>query len=160
MTTHTTTRTNRPATQRAAGHHYRDHAVTGTPAQLANLIANHRNAGTLVALTPPRPVGDHFQMVIRLREHQPTRPTVRVESVGDHARTRASRPRRTRISVIVTAVTSVIAGLVTAAAYLVGQLVELITTHAGLILGVLALAAVLAAAAARRTSSGRHCPGC
>ena len=162
MSTHTTTRTGRPVTQRAAGHYItRDRTVTGTATQLANLVANHRNAGTLVAMTAPRPVpGDRFQVVIRLREYQPAQPTVRVTSVGEHARTYARRPRRTRLAVIGTAITGTAAGLVAVAAYLIGQLVELITAHAGLILGVLVLVAILAATAARRGSSGRHCPGC
>jgi hypothetical protein len=150
MTTHTT---RRPATERPAGHYInRDHTVTGTPTQLANIVANHRNAGTLVALTEPRRVGDRFQVDIRLREYQPTRPTARV--------IRIRRSRRTRIAVIVTAITATATGLVAVAAYLIGQLVEFVTAHAGLILAVLALAAILAAAVSRRSSGRRHCPGC
>jgi heme A synthase len=158
MTTHT--RTGRPVTDRSAGHYInRNHTVTGTPTQLANILANHRNAGTLVALTAPRPIGDQFQVVIRLREYQPA---VRTASVGEYTRTRIRRPRRgTRIAVIVTAVTGTVAGLAAIGAYLLGQLVEFIAAHAGLILAVLALAAILATAAARRNTSGRrHCPGC
>jgi hypothetical protein len=159
MTTRTQSR--RPVTQRAAGHYInRDHTVTGTSAQLANIVANHRNAGTLVALTAPRPVGDRLQVVIRVREYQTTPPTTRAISVGEHAHTRARRSRRTRVAVIVTAVTGTIAGLLAVAAYLIGQLVELIAAHAGLILAVLALAAVLAGLCTRRSSRGRHCPGC
>jgi len=163
MTTHTTTRTRRPAAERAAGHHTTvigDHTVTGTLAQLANIVANHRNAGTLVALTAPRPVtGDLFQVVIRLREHAPAQPTMRVTSVGEHARTRIRRPRRrTRFAVIVTAITGTVAGLLTVA-YLLGQLVELIATHAASILGVLVLVAILAGLGSGR-SGRRHCPGC
>jgi VIT1/CCC1 family predicted Fe2+/Mn2+ transporter len=158
MTTHTgTIRTGRPVTQRPAGHHIlRDHTVTGTASQLATLVAHHRNAGTLVALTAPRPVtGDRFQVVIRLRERVPARPTVRVTPAGGHART-LRRSRRTRTAVIVTAITGTIAGLVAVAAYLIGQLVELIAAHAALILGVLVLAAIAALAA--RGSGRRHCP--
>lgn len=152
MTTHAT-RHSRPA----AGHYIsRDHIVTGTATQLANILANHRNAGTLVTQTQPRPVGNRFQVTIRVREYQPT---TRVASVGEYARTRVQgRPRRARIAVIVTAITGTIAGLAAVAAYLVGQLVEFISTYAAQLLGVLALAAILAAAAARRSSSnGRHC---
>jgi hypothetical protein len=160
MSTHTTTRTGQPVTDRAAGHYItRDRTLTGTPAQLANVVANHRTAGTLVAMTAPRPVGDRLQVVLRLREFQPTRPTARVSSVGDYAYTRTRHPRRARIAVIATATTGVIAGLVTAAAYLIGQLVELIAAHAGLILGVLALLAILAGVTAG-SSRRRHCPGC
>jgi VIT1/CCC1 family predicted Fe2+/Mn2+ transporter len=165
MTTHATTRPGRPVTPRAAGHHttvLRDHTVTGTPAQLANLIANHRNAGILVALTAPRPVtADLFQVVIRLRETTPTRPLARVTSVGAYARTRARRSRRTRLAVIVTAITGTTAGLLAVTAYLLGQLVELIVAHAAVVLTALALAAVLAGLTGhRRASRRRHCPGC
>jgi hypothetical protein len=164
MTTHTTTRTGRPVTERAAGHYItRDHTVVGTPAQLANLIANHRNAGTFVLASTPCPLtGGRFQTVIRLREPVPAPPTIRFTSVGDHARARmrARRSRRTRIGVIVAAITGTVAGLLAVAAYLLGQLVELITAHAGPILGVLVLAAILAAVAARGGSGRRHCPGC
>lgn len=161
MNAHTTTRPRRPVTERATGQYVnRDHVVTGTPTQLANIVANHRNAGTFVALTAPRPVGDRFRVVIRLREFQPTRPTVRVTSVGEHARTRFRRPRRARIAAIAATATGVVAGLVTAAAFLIGQLVEFVTTHAAPILGVLVLAAILAALAARGSGRRRHCPGC
>jgi hypothetical protein len=134
----------------------RDHTVTGTPVQLAKLVANHRNAGTLIAITAPRPVtGDRFQVVIRLREPEPARRTVRVTSVGEHARILGHRRSRTAVIVGTAAV------LIAAAAFLLGQLVELIAAHAALILGVLALAAILTAIAARRrTSERRHCPGC
>ncbi|MDI6098190.1 hypothetical protein QLQ12_06180 [Actinoplanes sp. NEAU-A12] len=163
MTTHPTTRPGRPATRPAAGHYInRHHTVTGTATQLANIVANHRNAGTFAGMSAPRPVpGDRFQVDIRIREYQPIRPTARVTSAGAYARTRVQRPRRTRIAVIVTAVTGTIAGLAAVAAYLIGQLVELIAAHAALLLGVLAVAAILAVAATRRSSSsGRHCPGC
>jgi hypothetical protein len=156
MTTHATDRHRRPA----AGHYInRDHTVTGTATQLANIVANHRTAGTLVAFTRPRPVGDRFQVTIRLREYPPT---TRVTSVGEYARTRVQRrTRRTRTAVIVTTITGTIAGAAAVAAYLIGQLVEFITDHAGQLLGVLVLAAIIAAAAARRSStSRRHCPGC
>lgn len=156
MTTHTppTRRPGRPVTTRAAGHYInRDHTVTGTPDQLANIVANHRNAGTLIAMTAPRPVGDHFQLIIRLREYRHTAPPL--PTTGTHTRT-----RRTRIAVIVTTVTGTVAGLISVAAYLIGQLVELIAAHAGLIFGVLVLAAILAALAARSSGRRRHCPGC
>lgn len=164
-TTDTTTRARRPVTKRAAGDHstvVRDHIVTGTPAQLAALVTNHRTAGTLIAVGTPHPVpGDLVQVVIRLREHQTTPPTVRVTSVGQYTRTRVRRSRRTRVAVIATAITGTAAGLLAAAAYLLGQLVELIAAHAALIVGVLALAAILAALAARSCGRRRrHCPGC
>jgi hypothetical protein len=162
MTTHTHPTTGRPVTPRAAGHHLiiRDHTVTGTATQLANIVANHRNAGTLVALTAPRPVGDRLQVVIRIRENVPARSPVRVTSLGAHATMRAARSRRRHRVPVITAVVGAVAGLHAMAAYLVGQLVELIVAHAGLVLGVLALAALLAGLTAGRGSGRRHCPGC
>ena len=137
MTTHTTVR---------------DHTVVGTATQLTNLIANHHTAGTLVALTAPRPVtGGRYQLVIRLREHGPVQPSTRITS---------PRIGRRRLVVTVTAVTGMVAGLLAVAAYLLGQLVELITAHAGPILGVLALAAILAGLSTRRPPGRKHCPGC
>jgi hypothetical protein len=167
MTTHSQPTAGRPAPPRlreplGIPYAYRDHTVVGTAAQLANIVDNHRNAGTLVAMTAPRPVGDRFQILIRLREPRPARPTPRVTTIGEPAYTRIRRPRRgARVAVIVTAITGTAAGLVAVAAYLLGQLVEFIAAHAGQILGVLALTAVIAGLAARRGSSGRrHCPGC
>ena len=170
MTTHTHPSTGRPTPPRLAAPlgipnaHYviRDHTVTGTATQLANLVANHRTAGTLVALTAPRPVtGDRFQIVIRIRECGPARPTVRVTSVGVYARTGTWRPRRpARVAVTVTAITGAVAGLVAVAAYLLGQLVELIAANTAPVLGVLVLAAILARLGTRRSTGRRHCPGC
>jgi hypothetical protein len=159
MTTRTHSANGRPATARAAGHYiHRDHTVTGTTAQLANVVANHRNAGTLIALTAPRPVtGDRFQLVIRLREYQPTRPTTRVTSAGDYTRSRIRRPRRSRAAVVA-AVTGVAAGILTVAAYLLGQLVAFIAAHAAILIGALVLIGLLALGGLLR--SGRHCPGC
>ncbi|BFU43388.1 hypothetical protein [Krasilnikovia sp. MM14-A1004] len=152
-----TTYLGRPVTQRAAGQHpivTRDHLVVGTVAQLVNLITRHRAAGTLVAITTPRPLSaDRFQVVMRLRE--PIRPGRRVTSVGDYARTRAAQRsrRRTRVA----AFTGTIAGLLAVGAFLLGQLAEIATAHAAPILGVLGLAA-LAAGLTRRPR--RHCRGC
>jgi hypothetical protein len=138
----------------------RDHIINGTAEQLAAVLANHRSAGTLIAATGPGYLQDGSQVIaIRIREYQPGHPTQQVTSAGQHARTRIQRPHR--LAVIVTAITGTAAGLLAAAAYLLGQLVELIAAHAGLVLTVLVLAALaLAAAARRRSSKGRHCPGC
>jgi hypothetical protein len=137
--------------------------VVGTPTQLANVLTNHRTAGTLIAAGRPFPLAydpSRYQLRIRLREPGPARPPVRVTSVGQHAKTRASRSQRRRRVPAVTAVVGVIAGLLAAAAYLIGQLVKLIAGHAGFVVGVLALAAILAGLTARRGSGRRHCPGC
>ncbi|MFI5491354.1 hypothetical protein [Actinoplanes sp. NPDC051859] len=139
----------------------RDHTITGTASQLANLIANHRSAGTLVALTAPRPVtDDRYQIIVRLREPAPTRSAVRVASVSAYTRTRVrSTHPKLRVAVIATAVAGATAGFLAAVAYLLGQLVEFVTAHAGPILGVLALALIGAGLFAGR-SGRRHCPGC
>lgn len=160
MTTYT--RTGRPVTARATGHYlHRDHTVTGTPAQLANLVANHRNAGTFVAMTAPRPItGNRFQVIIRLREPQPTTPAATATALGERTRSHVRVSRRTRIAAVIAAVTGTLAGLVAVAAYLLGQLVELIAAHAGPILAVLALAAILAGLTTRSRTGRRHCPGC
>lgn len=157
MTTHTNP-SRRPANERAAGGYInRDHTVTGTPDQLANLVANHRNAGTLVAMTAPRPVtDDRFQVIIRIREPRPTTPAT---PASEFIRTRTRRPRRIRPAVIATTAAGTVAGLLAAAAYLLGQLVEFIAAHAALIIGALVVIALLALAGLLRTS-GRHCPGC
>ena len=147
------------------GYRRREHATTvvGTPTQLANVITNHRTAGTLIAAGRPFPLAydpGRYQLRIRLRESVPARPMVRVTSVGQYAKTRAVGSRRRSRVPVITAVVGVVAGLLAAAAYLIGQLVGLIAAHAGLVLGVLALAALLAASATRRRTGRRHCPGC
>jgi hypothetical protein len=147
------------------GYRRREHATTvvGTPTQLANVITNHRTAGTLIAAGRPFALPNNpgrYQIRIRLREPGPARPPVRVTSTGEHTTMRATRPRRRNRVPMVTAVVGVVAGLLAVAAYLIGQLVGLIAAHAGLVLGVLALAALLAATATRRRTGRRHCPGC
>jgi hypothetical protein len=157
MTLHLTH--NRP---KATVHYiHRDITVPGTPTQLANIIANHRRKGTFVGVTDAVPLtAGRTQITLRLREPQASRPGTRVTAASEHARARVRRPRQTRTTVIVAAVVGTAAGLIAVAAYLFGQLVELIAAHAGMVLGVLALAAVLAAAAHRRSSNRRHFPGC
>jgi hypothetical protein len=137
--------------------------VVGTPTQLANVLTNHRTAGTLIATGRPLALPDdsgRFQLRIRLREPVPAGPSVRVTPIGEHAKMRAVRSRRRHRVPVVTAVVGVVAGLLAVAAYLIGQLVEFIAAQTGLVLGVLALAALLAATATRRRSGRRHCPGC
>ncbi len=158
MTTNTT-RTHQPQT--AGNCFIRNHSVTGTPAQLANIVTNHNNAGTLIGISELRPLaGGRLLMVIRLRENQKTRPNVRVTSAGEYARTyRTRRNRRTRTTVL--AITSTAVGLAAVAAFLIGQLVELIATHAAMSLGIFITLVFTAIAATRRRSGNRrHCPGC
>jgi hypothetical protein len=160
MTTHTTTHT---ATRVATAHtitgqapavRFRDHTVTGTPDQLARLIAHHATAGTLVAATAPRPLADgRSRIILRLRDTAPATTSARPVRL-------TRRPRRTgRIAALALTATGVITGLLAAVAYVLGQLVEFITAHATAIAGIGIALAVLAALAAR-TSTRRHCPGC
>jgi hypothetical protein len=156
MTSHSSNPSGRPVTPRAAGHPttvVRDHTVVGTAVQLANVVANHRTAGTLIAMTTPRPVtANLLQTVLSLREPAPVRPTVRT-ATRHHGQN--THPQHSWAAVI--AVLGTIAGLLTAAAYLIGQLVEFLAGHAWPILVVLALAAIPVAAI---TATRRHCPGC
>jgi hypothetical protein len=146
----------------------REFHVYGPADQLRQLVHLHAHAGTLVHATAPAPTtGDRAMVQMRVRNSIVTGGAPRPLPPGMHfteqpapAQTTTGSNRRTRTAVIITAITGTTAGLV-AAAYLLGQLVELITAHAGLILAVLALAATLAVTAVRRRSSGRrHCPGC
>jgi uncharacterized membrane protein YbhN (UPF0104 family) len=149
MTTHTTAHTaNAPAVR------FRDHTITGTPGQLARLIANHATAGTLIAATAPRPLADgRSRIILRLRDTAPaTTPPQPVRVTR--------RPRRAgRIAALALTAAGVITSLLAAVAYLLGQLVEFITAHATTIAAIGIALAVLAALAAR-TSNRRHCPGC
>ena len=145
MTTHSTTRP-RPG--------YRDHQIVGTAAQIGNVLANHARHGTLIAATAPRAATTNPNDArVRIRVRLRTTPT---------ETTRPARPRFTgrtrRIVAVTTAVTAAVAGVLAAAAYLLGALVEFLTAHAtqiGAGLIVLALAALLGVRTTRR-----HCPGC
>ncbi len=131
---------------------YTDHTVTGTPAQLANLLANHAAAGTLVAATAPQlTAAGACRIILRLRDTTPSRPrTVRV----------THRNRRTgRIAALAVTAAGITAGVLAAVAYVLGQLVEFVTAHSAAITGIVLALGVLAALAAR-TSNRRHCPGC
>jgi phage-related tail protein len=134
---------------------YQDHTIVGTPAHIANVLANHTRTGTLVAATAPRaaknPADARVTVHVRLRtpaESTTARPI------------RPRLPRRTRrlLAAAVTATTAVI-GVITAVAYLIGALVEFVTAHAAQLLGALTVLAVLAALIGSRRT-GRHCPGC
>ncbi len=147
----------------------RDFHIAGPLTDLQVLIAVHTAAGTLVHATAPRPAGTPGYAVARLRlrhvTHTSGTPLPFPPGYRPAGQPLASTPgipvrNRSRIAVIATTIVGAVAGLLTAAAFLLGQLVELITAHAGLILGVLALAAILTGLAARRGSGRRHCPGC
>ena len=73
-------------------------------------------------MTTPRPVtADRFQMRIRITEYRPIQPAPGTATTAISAR--RARPSRGRIAVIATTVAGVIAGILTVAAYLIGQLV-------------------------------------
>jgi hypothetical protein len=130
---------------------YRDHSVVGTPAQIANLLANHAAAGTLVAATAARPLPGPDARV---------RVLVRVAAAPRVAPTAPPRDRRThRIAALALSAAGVLAGVAAAAAYLLGQLVAFVTAHAAQIVGFLVVAAIFAALIGSRRT-GRHCPGC
>jgi hypothetical protein len=136
--------------------------VVGTADQLTTLITNHRTAGTLIAVGRPYPVPyrpGHYQLRIRLR-NQLARPTTQITPIGKRASTRSPSRRRTRNVATITAITGGIAGLTAVAAYLIGQLAELIAAHLGLLLGVAAVALLLAGLVRAGACPGIHCPGC
>ena len=140
-----------PAPRLGAAPRIRDITVVGTPTEIGAVLDNHAAAGTLIAVTAPRPVAHRdprMQVVIRLRDVAP--PT---------RRPRAVRRRPTRVGI---AVTAGILGALSAAAYLIGVVVEVLATYAQLILGGLVII-VIALCLLLRAIGGnghRHCPGC
>jgi hypothetical protein len=149
--------------RRTASVRYRDHTVIGTPAQILNVIANHRAAGTLIAVDPPETVSaDHAVRVrMRLRDTPPA-PTPGMPSAAHPAGWPTHRRSRLgRISAVVLAVAAPVLGVVAAAAYLIGRLVEWVTAHPATLAGAAAVAAIITATLLRGTGRGnRHCPGC
>jgi hypothetical protein len=133
-----------------------DHAVTGTAGQLAALLRHHTSAGTLVAATAPRRLPDgRCSIILRLRTNPAARRRV----------TRPATPVRTRrtgrIAALVLAIAGAAAGLLTAIAWLLGQLVAFLTAHAAALAGVaIALVAIIAALGRAGVCPGIHCPGC
>ncbi len=126
---------------------YRDHSVVGTPAQIANLLANHTAAGTLVAATAARPMpGPDTRVRVFVR-------------LAAAPQTGSVERRPGRIVALALAAAGGLAGIAAIAAYLLGQLVAFVTAHAAQIVGVIVLAAILAALIGSRRT-GRHCPGC
>ena len=129
--------------------------VVGLPEQVANVIGNHRAAGTLIAMTVPRPVSatdPRIRVAIRLATPLPairTRPATTV--------TRRV-PRGLGLAAAITAAALVV---IAAGAWLVAQVVAFITAHAAVIVGAIVLAAITVGLLITATTSGkRHCPGC
>jgi hypothetical protein len=90
-----------PAMSTTTPARYRDHTVVGTPDQLANLIANHTTAGTLLGISAPRSRGDgRLAVVLRLRDTTPQLPTRRPEHrpmLASRAHTPARSPARAAV---------------------------------------------------------------
>jgi hypothetical protein len=131
--------------------------VVGTADQLANLITNHRTAGTLIAVgrplaLPHRP--GHYQIRMRLRITIAQRPAI----TAPPGPPRRIRPRRTRRTAIGTVLACVAVGVLATIAYLLGMLAELIATHLHELLTVGVIAGLLTAAVSVRRR--KHCPGC
>jgi hypothetical protein len=156
----TTTSTRRPITGQVAT------TLIGTPTQLANVITNHRTAGTLIAVGRPFPVPHrpgYYQIHLRLRAattiHNGQRPTASPITIRE--RNRPARTRRTggraAIAAVITTAAAFLIGVTAAVAHLVGVLVQLVADHAPAVLTIAALAALLPGALVRRR---RHCPGC
>jgi hypothetical protein len=152
-TSHTLTA---PPSGRYAPAAYRQHILTGTPQQVANVRANHHTAGTLVAATAPRPApGRQVWVRITIRETPPapTRPPT-----ARRSRRRLRRPGGT--PAIVVAIAALVVGVLAMSAYLLGQLVGWATAHATLA-GIALLAALIAGVLRGIAGRGkRHCPGC
>jgi lysylphosphatidylglycerol synthetase-like protein (DUF2156 family) len=153
----TTTPTRRSV--RTVSTRYADHTIVGTPAQVANVLANHTTAGTLIAVSAPRPATTNPtdpRIQVRVRLHTTTTTAVATAS---------TRPRRTKgirkaIALAATA-TGVVTGLLAVVAYLTGQLVAFLTAHAATIVGAVTVLAIAAALLLKSTGgSNRHCPGC
>jgi hypothetical protein len=141
-----------PARYTPAG--YRDYTLIGPPRHVLTVIANHRAAGTLVAVHTPRAISTDDPVVrvrLRLRDIPPI-PATAIPSAG--------RPVARRIGAMVAAVAAPVLGVVLAVAYLIGQLVEWITAHAATLAGLGVLTILLIAAAMHGTRRSRHCPGC
>jgi hypothetical protein len=147
---------------------YRDHTVIGLPDHVAHVIANHHRAGTLISLSPPRPVSPtdpRVQVALRLVDTTtpPATPPSPADRLGQHAytltRTARQRRRRRRITITTTVAVTAI-GVIAAIGYAVAQLVAFLTEHAAVIAGGLIIAAILTALAFSGSNGRRHCPGC
>ncbi|MCM0675100.1 hypothetical protein NCC78_10415 [Micromonospora phytophila] len=144
---------------------YRDHNLIGLPDQVANVIANHQSAGTLISMTAPRTISatdPRIRVAVRLVDTTtPTIRPVRVTSLRAHITGRVQPRRiRRRVAIAASVATAVIA-LGAIVAYLVGQLVTFLVEHAAIIAGLLAITALILGALRGTTGSGkRHCPGC
>jgi hypothetical protein len=117
--------------------------IDGTPDAVAARVAQHRDAGRLVAMTTPRYVARG-------------RVIVDVDLVPD-------RRQRTRRRVVIGGGVAAVAAVVAFVGWLVYRtvtgLAEFVTDHGGAIVGVIVLLAIVLLAAASRCP-GLHCRGC
>jgi hypothetical protein len=158
--------------------HYRDYTVVGTADQLRNVVTNHATAGTLAAITTPRPISatdPRLRMTLRIHTTSPvptrpttpahrgtTRPTSTPRPTTPPTPTR-SRPIRRPMSTWRRWLTLIgllfTAALTAALVYLIWQLVAFVTANAAAIIGFVTIAA-LAYIAINAGGGKRHCPGC
>jgi hypothetical protein len=167
---------------------YRDHAVIGTPDQLANLLANHTTAGTLLGVSAPQPRDNgRYAIVVRLADRTATgavvparptpapphapgrrpttpRPATRTPTAEvDYKliiRIRSARTqRRRRLILIVAVALTLAAALAYAVGYLISRLTVL-TVDLPTLLGLAGVLLLIAAALSGGPPSRRHCPGC
>ena len=136
--------------------------VVGLPEQVANVIRNHRAAGTLIAMTVPRPVSATDPRVrVGIRLAQPL-PSMQVDSIDQYIADRHRTRNHTRRQVaLVVALTAAAVAVIAVGAWLVAQVVAFVAAHAAVIVGAIVLAAITAGLLLTATTSGkRHCPGC
>jgi hypothetical protein len=151
----TTNRTRPRVVRPAVGH--RDHTVIGTADQVANVLANHSHAGTLIAVANPGTLSDGRVAVIARIATTTSPPT---HPPASNVSPPAQR-RWLRIGAIAAAVAAPIVGVTAAIAYLIGAVVTFIAEHAAALAGLAVLAALIAAVLRGRSGNGRrHCPGC
>lgn len=130
--------------------------VTGTPSEVAATVAMVRDSGHLVTATAPRQLYANDTRVTVLV-------TLRRQPIAAALRARPSRTRQLVKPLSIAAVTlGVLVGAGFGVSYLVGQTVRAAAAASPMILGILAVVAlVLVLAGKRRIScSGLHCGGC
>jgi hypothetical protein len=151
----TTNRTRPRVVRPVVGH--RDHTVIGTADQVADVLANHSRAGTLIAVANPRTLSDG-RVAIMARLATTTSPSTHPPTP---LVSQLAQPRWLRIGGIAIAVAAPIVGVIAAVAYLIGAAVAFVIQHAATLAGLAVLVALIAAVLRGRSGNGRrHCPGC
>jgi hypothetical protein len=160
---------------------YLDHILIGTPEQVGTVIRAHHQAGTFIAMGPPRPVAPtdpRIRVHIRLRDTTsggrsrprpgpaPVRRHVTAPVSGHNHHTRAQvrtsgRRRSRHLPAVTAAVVTALIGVVYATGHILARLTtDALTNAAGTVVGFLAIAALLTALTSGARSRKRHCPGC